>query len=916
MGTSRPSLDIRLLGSPEVEVAGRDLVVDTRKAVALLAYLAVEGRVTRDTLASLFWAESSTDKARASLRRTLSALRSGLGPDHVIADRDSVRLDYVDSCDVVSFQADLEATVHHDHPAAEVCPDCIPLLVGATDRYRSDFLQGFFVRGAPDFEDWARNVAEGLRMKAGDAFHRLATAFAAAGDYGGAISAVARWVDLDPLHEPAYRQLMLLNAWTGDRPGAIEAYNQCVGVLDRELGVAPLEETTELYEAILDDDLPPAPAIRQKIKTAAPKKRAPTGALLDRVGELATLRRAWASSQVSGAVLYLHGASWMGKTRLLEEFVGRASSDGSRTVLSRAFRVEQTIPFGVAAQILTQVRPLIDRVGEQVPQWVRQELSRLDPALDPGGQATTGDAFGELRLFEAFNGMIRLLTKDDPLLLVLDDAQWADPASASLLAYLGHRIEEVPVLLVFSLRSGEEVPDALADLIDEGLPGILLSPLTAEALGDRLTDASEAEAVVSRTGGVPLLVLEELAGTLSDGEAPGVTRYVEDRLRGLGELGRQVLASASILGGVCDAQLLREVSGRGDDEIVEAVEELIASGLLREIPEGLTFGLDTLARAVYESTSLTRRRLLHSRAATALGSRPRARTDARMAAAVASQHREAGSSEAAWWYRLAGSLSRAMNANAEAIDFYETAIALGDSDVGFLHLELGELALAAGDYSKALQELRTAAAESDGQRLAIVEHRLGETQRLLGRFALAEEHFERSAPTHPHPAAVHADWALLHYRLGDQAKAETAANRALELADEEGDDRGIARALNILGVVTTDHSEAMRHLDRALELIQDDEIARMASLNNKARLLGLAGQIDEAVALVGEAIDIAARSGHRHREAALRNQLADLHHQAGRDEAAQQALTEAVKLFAGVDAGTTWEPEVWLLSAW
>lgn len=896
-------------------IAGRDLVVDTRKAVAMLAYLAVEGRTTRDTLAALFWADSNPERARASLRRTLSALRSGLGPDRVSADRDLVRLDHVDSCDVVAFQADLEATSHHQHDHSDVCADCIPLLTRATRLYRGDFLQGFSIRGAPDFEDWARSVAEGLRIQAGDAFNRLAAAQAAAGDFRGAIAAVTRWVDLDPLHEPAYRQLMLLNAWSGDRPGVIETYNECLAVLDRELGVAPLEETTELYEAILDDDLPPAPGIRHRPKIISPPRPAAAADMIDRVEELTALRQAWSSSSDKGRVLFVQGASWMGKTRLLETVVDQVRATGGHSVLSRAFRMEQTLPFGVAAQILSQLRPMIEPISERVPAWVREELGRLDPALDPGSHPLPPDQLGELRLFESFKETIRLLTEDRPLMLAIDDAQWADPASAALIAYLGRRIQEVSVLLVISVRSGEEIPPSLSDLSDQVEEEITLGPLTPAQLEGRVPVGSDAESITSRTGGIPLLVQETIAGAFQGSDPPGVIRYVEERLRGLGELGSQVLASASVLGGICDAPLLREVSGRGDDEVVQAVEELINSGLLREIPEGLTFGLDLLARAVYDSTSLTRRRLLHSRAASALGSRPRARSDARMAASVAAHHREAGSPEASEWYRLAGSLSRRVNANAEARALYETAMALGDGDAGFLHLELGELAMASGDYSKAIKELRTAAAESEGERLGLIEHRLGEVQRLLGRFAIAEEHFERATHGHPHPAAVYADWALLHHRLGDQARAEASAERALQLAETEGDRRSIARALNILGVVSTDPERAMTHLDRALSLVGDDEVARMASLNNKARLMGKTGRDTEAVAMVEEAIEIAARSGHRHREAALLNQLADLHHGAGREEQARDALKQAVTLFADVDAGGL-EPEVWLLSAW
>ena len=94
------------------------------------------------------------------------------------------------------------------------------------------------------------------------------------------------------LHEPAHRLLMLLNAWAGDRPGALEAYRRFVAVANTELGVAPLEETTELYEAILDEDLPPAPGVRRRVVAHQATAPVPVNGLLDRETEFSGLRAA------------------------------------------------------------------------------------------------------------------------------------------------------------------------------------------------------------------------------------------------------------------------------------------------------------------------------------------------------------------------------------------------------------------------------------------------------------------------------------------------------------------------------------------------------------------------------------------------------------------------------------------------
>ncbi|HEY6628273.1 MAG TPA: tetratricopeptide repeat protein, partial [Acidimicrobiia bacterium] len=129
------------------------------------------------------------------------------------------------------------------------------------------------------------------------------------------------------------------------------------------------------------------------------------------------------------------------------------------------------------------------------------------------------------------------------------------------------------------------------------------------------------------------------------------------------------------------------------------------------------------------------------------------------------------------------------------------------------------------------------------------------------------------------------------------------------------DPHQLSRAENILGVISSDPDQAMGHLEEAMRLAGEDDLLSMAALNNRALLHTAAGEDQPAVELIEEAIQIAARTGNRHREAALFNHLADLHHRAGREDEAEQQLMRAVSLFADVNAGGQ-EPEVWLLRQW
>jgi DNA-binding SARP family transcriptional activator len=911
-------LEIKLLGQPDVSISGRPVVVDTRKAIALLAYLVVEKSASRDTLSGLFWAEASQERARATLRRTLSALRGATGSDLIEADRNLVTLVGEVSSDLDILGKELDATSEHGHDRRDVCDRCIPHLQRATDLYRGDFLEGFSVKASPEFDDWVRSVAESTRIRIGEAFHRLGTALAAAGEYPAAVNAVTQWIELDALHEPAHRFLMLLHAWAGDRPGAIEAYRNCVTVLDQELGVAPLEETTELYEAILDEDLPPAPGARRRVKAEIPARRQAQPDLIDRESELEQLHEALRSSMARGGLVFaMTGAPWMGKTRLLEELASFAHGDRD-VLIGRAFRMEQSLPYGVATQVLGGATAHVDALRDEIPEWAMNELGRLAPGFAPAADETP-DRFGELRLLEGIHTVLSILARERPILIILDDAQWMDTSSAALFSYLARRISEMPVAMVVAARTEEELLPAVAEMMTAADQSVAIRPLTVQHLIPLVGgDENAARRLREKTGGVPLLVNEALT---SDGDSlpstPGMARYMEARLLEIGDLGRQILTAAAALNGICDATLLRETSGRSEEEVVEAVEELVAAGLLREIPEsdGLSFTLDALERVTYETTSMVRRRLLHRRAARALSERPYARSDARLAAAVAGQYRAAGDPNAASWYHLAGDLARSVFANPSAVQFYEMALALDDPDIEGARLALGELAMAAGDYDRARRELTLAASHAGPGSIGVIEHRTGEVERLLGRFDDAEEHFQRSIENHPAPAAVLADWALLGYRTGDGTKAATMADRARDAAEKEDDPAQMSRVRNILAVVTPNHEEALEHVEEAIRLAGDDDLLRMAALNNKALLLSENGDIGRSTALVEEAIGIAERTGHRHREAALWSHMADLQHRAGREDDAHQSLTTAVSLFADIDSGAL-EPELWLLSRW
>ena len=267
------SLALYLLGPPRVERDGEPVTIDRRKALALLAYLAITGQEhRRDTLATLLWPELDQSRARAGLRNALMSLRKALGEGWLDVDREIVRLPReadpsmgsgrVVWLDVDEFQDRLAECQTHDHLPAQVCPDCLSSLAKATELYRDDFLAGFTLADSPSFDDWQFFETQALRDQLASALERLARGHGAQGEYETAVAHARRWVALDPLHEPAHRLLMQLHAWSGQRAAALRQYAECERVLEEEVGAPPEEETVQLFQAIQERQALPPPVDR------------------------------------------------------------------------------------------------------------------------------------------------------------------------------------------------------------------------------------------------------------------------------------------------------------------------------------------------------------------------------------------------------------------------------------------------------------------------------------------------------------------------------------------------------------------------------------------------------------------------------------------------------------------------------
>lgn len=299
-------------GAPVADVGGR-------KALALLCYLAVNRQpFSREALAGLLWGEMPDDRARMNLRRTLSRLRPYVGPHLHITTRE------------IAFNRDLPYWLDVEQFETAVSPrkNDITHLREAIDLYQGDFLDGFYVKNAPAFEEWMFTQRVRWHDLAVQILHTLVADCLHQKSYSDGIAYAKRLLTLDPWREEAHRQLMELLAGNGQRSAALMQYDACRRLLSEELGIDPSPATMTLYEQILGNQFDKAIPL-SSLTTILPidtgsdesvvRHNLPrqTTRFVGRESELTTLAGFLKNPHIR--LITIVGAGGMGKTRLAVE---------------------------------------------------------------------------------------------------------------------------------------------------------------------------------------------------------------------------------------------------------------------------------------------------------------------------------------------------------------------------------------------------------------------------------------------------------------------------------------------------------------------------------------------------------------------------------------------------------------------
>jgi DNA-binding SARP family transcriptional activator len=614
------SLSMQLLGPPHLRMDGSALEFPTRKLLALVSYLALHGGTSRAEIVALLWSGQPSAEGRRNLRQELHRMRSTPLSAWLVTEEDRLHLKAGFELDVERWRVGLTS------PDADLA-DGPPTL-----------LDGLDIKGADGFADWLERERESLRRQWMVAAARQAMRCEQDGRLDDALRLVRAQLAQQPTDEPLHRQAMQLLHRQGHGAAALEQFETCRELLQRELQVAPDAETMALERRIRSAHATPAAAAA----TAAEPLHAPL------IGRDST----WARLLASGArVRVIEGEPGVGKSRLATDF---AQAGGGCLVVKGREISRETALYPIADALLAAYQASSEWFERLDPAW-RAEVARLVPSL---ADDETKRVVVDLPLIEARTRFLEglsaaLLTAAGSSAIVIDDLQWFDSASAELFAHLARRSQRT-VLLVTArpdeLSGNTAATRALQSLEREQLvERIVLNPLAqADVLAlVRALSGSNAATMFSRrlhgaTAGNPLFILESLrelfaAGALWREHGTWATPYDDDtddyrelpiagsvrdavlgRIDRLGEPTRRALDAACLAGDGFHAAWIASCVGLSEIEAVDAIERALRADLLVETAGGLRFAHDLIRRALDDALSGTRRQLLHRALAAAM----------------------------------------------------------------------------------------------------------------------------------------------------------------------------------------------------------------------------------------------------------------------------------------------------------
>ena len=937
-----PLLRVHLLGSFHIEQDGTSLPLPaTHHARLLLAYLLVypQRAHTRALLAGLLWPDLPEADARRRLRQTLWQVRRCF--PHLASNRQTIQVLLHDDLwvDVVAFRRALAQAdrAESDFLRKQAWEDAIL-------SYGGPLLAGFY-------EDWVLLERERFHQQYLQALDALLQYHMREGRYEAALALARRLVQEEPLNEEAHRQIIRLCALLGQHEDALAQYEELRQILEQTLNTRPDPQTESLMQRIREQratEVSSAPAL-----------------LFENIDALPLIGReeAWGQAQGMlkrlrqghGGILVVRGETGIGKTRFLAELALHGEWSGMQVWSGRASQEHYLEPYHLWRQVFrSHLTPLraeqlameLDPVLLASLSAILPELKRWLPQFAPAPVLPGEEASQRLEL--ALRHFLRASARRAPLLILLDDSQWADTTSLQAIRHLSEETAQHPILLVLGFRDDEILSRRRMEALLQSMPippqVIALDHLSPQAT-EQLIQASLgisypiphfSHRIYRATQGHPLFVLETLRALHQQGtlfrnaqgrwstrwdettedyaELPLTNRLqalYEQRLAQLSPVAWEIMAVASLVSMPLTPRFLQRTLDATPQAIVRATEELVTLRLLREEARGLRLAHDSLREVVSTLLPSEEIQQWHRNIARAL------EIQGDVPPAILAYHFEQGAlhEDALRYHQLAARQARNLYAYPHVREHLDAAIRLATllhkpQDLLYRLLAQREEALSIlGErdaQARDLERMAELAGSRPERKIQVLLRRAryaSQTSRFEEARHLTQEALtlarENQEPRWELQALLEQSHAFILSGRSQDALALT--HTMLPLAARVQDTRLQALVYREVGdafLGTGHHVRAREYLERALSLFESikDPLEQIRTIHLLAILVTEQGELDEARAYYHREIELSQGIGYLAGISKAESNLGNLDWLEGRAYQALQRYTRAREL--------------------
>lgn len=603
-------INVRFFGASCVSIGDRRIAFPSRKVEMLLYYLVVNKESTRDELSCMLWPDANSQAGRKNTRNAIYCLKKSLGLDIVISPQKTTLFLNPE----ILIYSDLELLLSDDK---------------WIEAYSGDFLQGITLKEEV-LENWIISSREKYKSLYVQKLYAKIKKDLSQNNYEDAEQCARRLIEIDDYDEKAYRVLMKVFSERGMYSKVIEIYGRLSQVLEKDLGITPDTKSRALFQKIQ--------GIRNSCETGLLAKGQKF--FYGRSQELTRLISKYNSFKCGRDYkpILIIGEAGIGKTALKDVFLEKVKTDEVFILESNCYQAESEYPLKPWVGIIGKILEIIKNEKIHIPITWEDILSSFFPSVAVHSKKsefflTCNSNIFKLEVLEAtITSMLNEISKIKKTVVIIDDIQWIDKLSLSVLSsILLHPVEGVAFICACRHGVKHAIENFMVEMVKhDRLEKMELHRFTKDevigfsrhALPNYCFNDAMYEKVYMETEGNTFFIVEYLHSLRENKDldmmSSRMTDIMKSRFIGIAEDGIKILNIASIFFDEISIDMIEEISGMDELKLLDILDDLKTRFLIKDTEDlqfpSIVFTHQKLREFVYNLQSPARKQMLHGRA--------------------------------------------------------------------------------------------------------------------------------------------------------------------------------------------------------------------------------------------------------------------------------------------------------------